>query len=434
MKIFFLVPYTPTRIRTRPYNLIKALLASGHDLTVATLWSDPSELEDFRELIGNRRRPVLQQLTKYRSLWNCLKSLPGKDPLQAAYSWTPVMSELLGDLIATQDYDVVHVEHLRGARYALLLQELLSRHGKTTPVVWDSVDCISGLFEQAAQGSARWTSRTIAKLELGRTRRFEAMLVKQFSRVLVTSALDRKQLLELAADDDTSDPPSPLQERVRVLPNGVDLDYFTAANEEREKATLVISGKMSYHANVAAVVNFVKEVLPRIWAQRPDVRLWVTGKDPSRTILELASDRVEVTGTVRDIRPFLQRATIAVAPIQYGAGIQNKVLEAMACATPVIASPTAVGALSAKPGLHLAVADGPEEFARTTLALLKNEKLRRAQGEAGRRYVEENHDWGSIVDDLECIYREACIEKRHIPAVSTTVNHFGQEKEKIDVS
>ena len=135
---------------------------------------------------------------------------------------------------------------------------------------------------------------------------------------------------------------------ISVLPNGVDLGYFYVGEElKREPATLVISGKMSYHANVSMTLEMVREILPVIWDQRPETKLWIVGKDPPREIQELGQHpKITVTGTVPDIRPYLQNATIAVAPITYGAGIQNKVLEAMACATPVVASSQAVSALN----------------------------------------------------------------------------------------
>jgi glycosyltransferase involved in cell wall biosynthesis len=113
-----------------------------------------------------------------------------------------------------------------------------------------------------------------------------------------------------------------------------------------------------------------------------------------------------VTGTVADIRPFLRKAAIAVAPIQYGVGIQNKVLEALACATPVVATPQAVGALEALPGCELVVASSPSELSAAIVALLGDPALRDRLGQAGRAFVERCHDWRVVATRLAEIYRD----------------------------
>src|SRR5204863_7853178 len=122
-----------------------------------------------------------------------------------------------------------------------------------------------------------------------------------------------------------------------VLSNGVDLQYFRPIEGPRQADTLVLSGKMSYHANVTAVLYFVREVLPLIWAERPQTQLWIVGQNPPASLKSLMADSsILVSGYVPDIRPYLCRAAVAICPITYGAGIQNKILEAMSCATAVV--------------------------------------------------------------------------------------------------
>jgi glycosyltransferase involved in cell wall biosynthesis len=113
---------------------------------------------------------------------------------------------------------------------------------------------------------------------------------------------------------------------------------------------------------------------------------------------------ITVTGSVPDLRPYLYRSTISIAPLLYGAGIQNKVLEAMACATPVIASSRAVAALSAQPGRELLVADDPVSFAHEALALLADAPRQNELGQAGRAYAEAHHNWDGIGHLLESVY------------------------------
>jgi sugar transferase (PEP-CTERM/EpsH1 system associated) len=411
MDILFLVPYVPTLIRVRPYNLIRSLTARGHRVTVMTL--STGEEDDVARLKDYCHQLYAYDLPTWRSFYNVLTAIPTSKPLQAMYCWQPALAHRSVNVIQNGNkkvpYHVIHIEHLRGARYGLHLKEHLNNLDLQVPLVWDSVDCITHLFDQAAARSQKKVSRWLTRFELKRTRAYERNLIGQFDRVLVTSQVDRQALLSLAR----LDVPSP---SISVLPNGVDLAYFTPdGGVAREAATLVVSGKMSYHANVTMVLFLVNEILPLVWARKPEVKLWIVGKDPSNQIKDLARyPAITVTGTVDDIRPYLQAATIAVAPIQYGAGIQNKVLEAMACGAPVISTSQAISALEAQPGQDLLVADQPAEFADTILAFLDNREQQRQIGAAGRRYVEQHHNWDHIAAQLEEIYLAAIDEKQKI--------------------
>jgi glycosyltransferase involved in cell wall biosynthesis len=243
----------------------------------------------------------------------------------------------------------------------------------------------------------------------------------------VTSETDRRGLLRLAEIYRRKNghvPPGSLERRIAVVPNGVDLAYFSPPDGPRESQTLVISGKMSYHANITAVVRFVQGVMPKIWARLPETRLWIVGKDPSTEIRDLGipspsaqvprmskkgigDSRVQITGTVDDVRPYLRKATISVAPIRYGAGIQNKVLEAMACGTPVIATPEAVKALHVRSDHHLVIKNEEQDLADAICSLLTNPTRCSSLGLAGRAFVEANHDWRLAVEGLSRIYQDA---------------------------
>jgi glycosyltransferase involved in cell wall biosynthesis len=216
--------------------------------------------------------------------------------------------------------------------------------------------------------------------------------------VLVTSDKDRDALIGLADSDHAP---------VSVVRNGVDLDYFSEpAGNVREPDSLIVTGKMSYHANIAMTLHLAREIMPLIWKQRPQVKLYVVGKDPTGDIQKLAEDpRIVVTGTVPDLPPYLAKAAVALAPLVYGAGIQNKVLEAMACGVPVVTSPRAVAALEIEPGRDVLVAEGTGQFATAVLRLLDDASLRAELGRAGRAYVETHHNWQKTAVQLETIYR-----------------------------
>jgi sugar transferase (PEP-CTERM/EpsH1 system associated) len=393
LRILFVSPYLPSLIRVRPYNLIRALAERGHQVTLVALEPPGDDNSGLDSLHRWCRRVQTVPLARWRTLWNGLCALPSQTPFQAAYSRSPQMSALIQRTLAGTDFDVLHVEHLRGAE--------LSRAVNGMPIVFDAVDSIALLFEQARQSGPTWRSRLMAGLDLSRTRHYEGHLLERYERVLVTSPQDRESLVRLSSRQD-------LDDRLVVLPNGVDLDYFQPKDVARDPATLVFTGKMSYHANVAAALDLANQVMPHVWAFRSDARLIIAGKDPSRELLALTADpRITVTGTVPDLRPYLARATIAVSPIRYGAGIQNKLLESMAMVTPVVSTPQATVALQVLPGRDLLVADTPRACAEAVTTLLADEGLCRQVAQAGRRYVETHHDWDRIVGRLEGVYGDA---------------------------
>lgn len=400
MRILFISPYIPTPIRTRPYNLIRALARRGHAITLLALQApgDPAAPPD--EIISVCRSWATVRLSRGRVLWNTLWAIPRDMPLQATYSRSPQMVDLIQQTIksaASSSFDVIHIEHLRGALLGMAVQG--------EPKVYDAVDCISLLFERAWRQAPSWRHRLMVGMDLARTRRFEGRIVAEMDAVLVSSPEDCAALARLCPPEAAS--------RITVLPNGVDLDYFRPAQgDEAERSGVAFSGKMSYHANIAAALDLAQAIMPIVWETYPEVQLTIAGKDPSREVRRLGRDpRIHVTGTVPDLRPILSHAAVIACPLRYGAGIQNKVLEAMALGRPVVASAQAAVALNAVPGRDFLVGCNPGEFAQHVIRLLGDPGLRQEIGQAGRRYVEVYHDWDDIAGRLEVVYRGAMSEK-----------------------
>jgi glycosyltransferase involved in cell wall biosynthesis len=390
----------------RPYEFVRTLVDRGHEVTVATVCGNPGEERDLTAFGGNGVDIVAMPLPASRRALNLAVAAAEGVPLQARYSWLPALATRLRQLVGEaaecgRPFDVLHVEHLRGSQFGLSLRRLL-------PVAWDSVDCITHLFEQAGRHSRSLRGRLFTAIDLGRTRRYEGWLACQFDGVLVTSPSDRDSLEALgeavAARANGSRP------RVEVVPNGVDLTRFTPGAGPRAPDTVLMTGKMSYHANATAACALVDDIMPEVWAERPDAQVVLAGAEPPREVEALARrhpGRVTVTGYVDDLCGQLHHASVAVAPIVYGAGIQNKVLEAMATATPVVATPTAVQALSAEPGRDLLVGEDDSSFARAVLELLADSDRAASIGLAGRAYVTRVHRWSNSVKTLEQVYERA---------------------------
>lgn len=407
MHILYIVAYAPTVIRTRPYNILRVLAKRGHQVTLATLWENEAEHQALGELAKETGvRLLAYPLTRPRILLNLLQTLPTVIPLQARYSWCPKLASALEQEVIEHDYDVVQFEHLRGSAYGLHLLHFLKQAGKKVPLVYDSVDCISLIYQQAARKTRSKTWRGITRIELPRTEKYEARICKEFPRILVTSRKDRQALIRLARlNHEMSQIKDNLSDRISVIPNGVDTDKFSPTHNQEDK-TIIFSGKMSYHANISAVKYLYEQIMPLVWREEPTCKLRIVGKDPPKNILAISEQdkRIEVIGWVPDLADYLAQATIAVAPIIYGAGIQNKVLEAMACGLPVVASSIAVSAINVTNWEECVIADQPDEYAKAVLTLMKDPHLRKAMGKRARSFVLKSHNWNKVGEMLEEIY------------------------------
>ncbi|NLE45686.1 MAG: glycosyltransferase, partial [Chloroflexi bacterium] len=257
MNILYITPYVPSLIRTRPYNLIQALVQLGHRITLLTVSGSPTEEQPQVEALRDTGVYVeVFPLTVTRSLINCLQAVPTDDPLQAVYASHPAMARRISELLREGEFDVMHIEHLRAAK---LVSAVRPSCRQRLPIIYDSVDSISLLFEQAAHSGAQWRSRIMAAIDLNRTRRYEAQLMTQYDHVVITSRRDREALEQLARQ---YLPPDAHTAPVTVITNGVDLDYFRPQerDDSSDHPTVIFTGKMSYHANITAALRFAREV------------------------------------------------------------------------------------------------------------------------------------------------------------------------------
>lgn len=189
-------------------------------------------------------------------------------------------------------------------------------------------------------------------------------------------------------------------DRVRALCNGVDLAFFDPARDhvrpDIASPLIVFTGQMDYRPNVEAVAGFARDVLPRIRASRSDARFAIVGRRPDPAVQALADlPGVVVTGEVPDVRGWLAAADVVVAPLRIARGVQNKVLEAMAMARPVVASPAAFEGIEAMPGTELLVADGAEAQAEAVLRLIGDASSAREIGVAARARIVADYGWAA---------------------------------------
>jgi sugar transferase (PEP-CTERM/EpsH1 system associated) len=188
---------------------------------------------------------------------------------------------------------------------------------------------------------------------------------------------------------------------VHAVSNGVDLDYFQPLTCAAGEDGCVFVGALDYRPNVDAACWFTQAVWPAVHARHPEAILRLVGRRPSAEVRRLAAvPGVEVVGQVPDVRPYVARSAVAVAPLRLARGLQNKVLEAMAMARPVVASPPALAGLADASGLPAVQAGQPREWVEAVCGLLGDDQRRRQLGRAGRQYVERHHSWERCLSPL----------------------------------
>ena len=191
---------------------------------------------------------------------------------------------------------------------------------------------------------------------------------------------------------------------VHVIPNGVDIEQLQPSGAKRETAALLFTGNYEYPPNVDAALVLARDILPRVRASIPDAKLWLVGNAPPPELQALAGDAITVTGRVPDVRPYLEKATVFVSPLRLGAGIKNKVLEALALGCPVAATPLSVDGIAVENERSALTAD-LDQLPEAVVRLLRDAELQRTLATNGRALIERDYTWTRVAEKYEALYQ-----------------------------
>lgn len=368
------VPFPPDKgDRIRTFHALRHLSGRG-PVDLACLADEPlapGAMEALRGLC--RRVAVIEHRSRLRWVRAGGRLLAGRS-LSEGFFWSPELARLLRSWGGSARYSGFLASASSLAGY-LDLPEF-----RDVPAVVDLMDVDSQKWRDYADknGGLR---RLVYATEAARVRRLERRLAGRARALVVVSEAEGTLLRAFCPPD-----------VVHVIPNGVDLDYFRPAEQAGSGCAFV--GALDYWPNVDAAVWFCREVWPRVRQRRPDAVVRLVGRGPTPEVCRLAEiDGVELVGQVPDVRPFVARSAVAIAPLRVARGVQNKVLEGMAMARPVVASPQALQGLGHRDGLPVIEARTPAEWADHLTALLADAPRRQELGRAGRRYVEDRHAW-----------------------------------------
>lgn len=389
MRVLFVTPYVPSRIRVRPFNLIK-LLSQMHEIALVSLVADDYERAFVRDVERYCVSVDLVDLPRWQGYARCLLALPTATPLRVAFYRSPVFARRIKEILARQEIDVVHGELIK---VVPALKTALE--GENIPVLYDSVDCISWYLRQTLDTTRNPLRKAFIYSEMQKMRSYERKALIGFDQLIISGVRDRDRLGELVGS----------QYPIEVVRNGVDASFFTARMGTRVADSLVFCAKLDYFPNAQAILHFCASILPLIWKERPQVRLAIVGNNPPKAVRALATDeRITVTGYVPDTRQYLATASVALAPLMVAAGMQNKILEALAMGAPVVTTPRCARALNAEDGVHLLVAGEPQAFAEAVVRLLNDPEYASQLGAAGRQFVIERYSWAEPTDVISRLY------------------------------
>lgn len=382
------IPYPPNKgDKVRSFNILRQL-AQQHRVFLGTFIDRPDDRAHVAKLEEWCEEVFVVEL---KPLWQRIASLPAlftgealsipyyRDRGLAAWVRATVAREGITQAVAFSGPMAQYLEPLRLER-ALV----------------DFCDVDSAKWSQYA-ANRPWPLSSLYRREGARLLAFERSAAAAADcSLFVTDAeadLFRRAAPELAGS-------------VRVMQNGVDAAYFSPEHVFDSPyppggPIVLFTGAMDYWPNIDAVSWFANAILPLVRAKVGDVRFWIVGMNPAPAVLELAAEGITVTGTVPDVRPYLARADVVVAPLRIARGIQNKVLEAMAMARPVVLSAAPAVGLAASDGRDCVAADGAEAFADGVVRLLADPDRRQAMGRRARDCVLANYSWQAHLGVLD---------------------------------
>jgi sugar transferase (PEP-CTERM/EpsH1 system associated) len=378
------VPCPPDKgDKIRAYHEILSL-ARHHRVHLLTLADGP--VPDLSPLAAVCERVEVFPIHRPAAFLRAAAGALNPRPLTLSFFESAALRRRVQELAGSEKFDLVVAYSSSMAPYAELVEGV--------PAVLDMVDVDSAKWGQYSRFAA-FPLNQIYALEARRLQAYEAGLARRFERIVLATGNETRLFKSFAADA-----------RAATIPNGVDLDFFQPFDlPKAENPTLVFTGQMDYFANVDGVTHFARVIHPRLRQRFPDLELLIVGRAPAPAVRALGElPGVMVTGAVGDVRPFLSRAWGFVAPLRIAQGVQNKVLEAMASALPVVCTDRVHAGLSDGGFQHdrdLLVAADDEAMESNLVALLEDAGLRDRLAECARQRLLSSYRWQANMDRFE---------------------------------
>ena len=373
--------------RVRSLQIVSEL-ARRHEVTVITTHApgdDPEglaqRLSHCREVISIPYEPPKKRSAAFPA--TVARSWFSRDPVDL-WKWRlPAMRDRITALMDGGEIDVCVADFLFAAVNVPM--------GGRVPTVLFEHNVEYMIWQRLSALQTNPLLRGLFEIEWRKLRAREADYCRAADLTIAVSEDDRQRLTEIAPGI-----------RAAAIPTGVDTTYFAPAGRPEKPASLVFSGSMDWHPNEDAVIYFADAIMPRIRAEFPDLTFTVVGRNPTARLREVAERAgITVTGTVDDVRPAIDEASVYVVPLRAGGGTRLKIFEALAMAKAVVSTTVGAEGLALEPGRHFVAADDPGTFADAVIALLRDPQRRQALGAEGRHLVETYYSWPTIAREFE---------------------------------
>jgi sugar transferase (PEP-CTERM/EpsH1 system associated) len=388
-------PWPPTMADAMTVDrLIRFLSERGHDVHLACFVENDDQRRELQQGLGDTCSAIhTVTLPKLRAYSNTALTLAGKLPMQVQYYRSAEMRRTIEQLVAGGGFDLIYTHLIRMAEY--------TRNAPIPKVMGVQISQALNLGRMVAHSNDP-LRKLFYRIETAKVCSYEAEVCADFDRVFLCGPSD------IEAIEKTAPVPNAV-----ICPHGQDVPpRERVESAEREPGAIVITGVMSTYTNVDAASWFAEEIFPRVEAKIPEACFWIVGRSPQRSLRALARPpRVLVTGEVPDVYDWLCRAQIAVAPLRIGAGMQNKVVQAMASELPVVATSVANEGISGTPDKHILLRDDAAGMADAIIELLRDAEARKQIGKAARSFVEANWTWEAHFLKLERVLFDVANER-----------------------
>ena len=381
MKIFVITSRVPYPLekgdKLRLFNQLK-VLSKKHELILCALTDTdvhPKALEILMEFCAE---VYIFKLSRWRILLNLILNFFNNTPFQVAYFYQKKIHKKVRHLIVNYKPDHIYCQLVRVSEYV---------KDEAVPKTLDYMDVFSKGIERRIPQQPFYL-RFLFQMEYKRLKHYESEMLHYFDRTTVISIEEKAYLNE------------PTENNIEIIPNGIDKEYFHTINAEK-KYDLLFTGNMNYEPNVDAAIYLVNEILPLLIHDFPDIRIMIAGAAPSKQVINLCSEHVEVSGWVDDLRIIYAASKILVAPMRLGTGMQNKLLEAMAMNIPCITSELANRGLAAAEGESVMIGRSAKEYARIIKELLTDQQKLSELANKGHDFVINTYDWNTSTNKLE---------------------------------
>lgn len=380
--------------RLIPYHLAHELSGRRHHIDLLAFYQEPEDMAEvprYEHFFGNvtlirePKRPLMSYRRRSRQ--------PNtRFPRSADACWSPEMWNTIKRALQSRPYDLVHLfGGVQVYEYLNLLRQI--------PTVIVPYESYSLWLDRAIEAEHSRIGRWVKKMQYRMAASYESWMFDQFDRTVVLTQQDANALKAL-------NPHTPTV----VIPNGVDIEHFTPTGYEPDEPVFLFIGNYDYAPNLDAALRLVRDIFPRLKEVVPQARLYLVGGNPPPELLAYASESVELPGRVPDVRSYFEFSMIFISPLRMGAGIKNKILEAMAMQKPIVATPLSCDGIPAVNGQHVLMGLTDDDLIRHVIQLLKSPKQRQQLAQNGRQLVEQRFTWRRVADMYEDLYRQVIRE------------------------